>query len=632
MLQTIRDKTSGWIAYLIIGLISVPFALWGINSYLGGGEEQPAATVDGEDITPRQLDYAYARYRDRLASVFGGQIPNVFNDEAVLKDQVLTQIIEEQVLQNYIREQGYRVGDKKLLETIRSMPMFQQDGRFNAELYQNQLASQGYTPALFEQELRRSQELEQLNLALKASAFTLPVQAEQFQALQRQTRKLRTLTLPNASDTVEVTEQEINEFYEQQPGRFMEPAQVKVDYIELNLATLKKAVTVSEQQIEDRYQQLREQLTTPEVRTASHILLTAGESDDDAQVKQKAIELKQRIDQGEDFAELARQFSQDPGSAAEGGDLGEVEREMMVKPFEEALFAMSVGEVSEPVKTQFGWHLIKLHQISGGETQSFEQARQQIEEDIRTEIAENQIYDLAESLANIGYEQPDSLLPASEQLGLPIQTTDWFSRSAGTGLAEAEKVRQIAFSDDVLKQNRNSETIELSDNRIVLLHLNSHQPATQKPVESVRDEIIETLKKKKGREQSQQQGQQLLAALKQGQSLQQAADERALNIVDLGFVSRNDSSLDRDVLSAAFTLAKPESGQVVFEGVTELDGDYTIIEFSGLGSSSDGARDGGEQNAIKSLTDSSANYEYQAMIKSLTERADVIRTPVEELQ
>ena len=166
MLQAIRDKTSGWIAYLIIGLISIPFALWGINSYLGGGEEQPVAIVDGDEITPRQLDYAYTRYRERLSSVFGGRIPEVFNDENTLKEQALSQIIEERVLLNYIKDNGYRVGDIKLLSNIRTMQVFQQDGKFSNELYQNQLASQGYSPAAFEQELRRSQEMEQLNPVL----------------------------------------------------------------------------------------------------------------------------------------------------------------------------------------------------------------------------------------------------------------------------------------------------------------------------------------------------------------------------------------------------------------------------------------------------------------------------------
>ena len=229
MLQSIRDKTSGWIAYLIIGLISVPFALWGINSYLGGGEEQPAAVVNGDEITPRQLDFAYTRYRERLSSVFGGRIPEVFNDEDTLKEQALSQIIEEKVLLNYIKDKGFRVGDSELFANIQTMAVFQQDGKFNKELYQNQLASQGYSPALFEQEMRRSQEMEQLSLAIKSSAFTVPVEFKQFNNLKNQQRKLRTLTFKNQTDSIQVSDQQITDYYTEQAARYMEPAKIKLD-------------------------------------------------------------------------------------------------------------------------------------------------------------------------------------------------------------------------------------------------------------------------------------------------------------------------------------------------------------------------------------------------------------------
>lgn len=635
MLQSIRDKTSGWIAYLIIGLISVPFALWGINSYLGGGEQQPAAIVNGVEITPRQLDFAYARYRDQLSSVFGGSIPAALDNETRLKEQVLSQIIEEQVLVSYVQNSGYRVGDQKLFENIQSMPVFQQDGSFSKELYRNQLSSQGYQPALFEQELRQSSEMEQLSLAIKSTAFVLPVQIDSYNNLHNQSRKIRSLTVANQTDSITVSDQEISDFYAEQSGLYMNPAMVKIDYIELGLDNVKISIEVTEDQVLQRYEQMRDQLTTAEMRIASHILLTVdsdASSEQDEQAREKIDGLKARIDQGADFAELAKEFSQDPGSAVDGGDLGEVERGMMVKPFETILFALNVGDVSEPVKTQFGWHLIKLHEISGGDTQTFEQARVEIEQEVKTELAESQIYDLAENLANIGYEQPDSILPASEQLDLKIQTTDWFSRSQGTGLAELEKFRQIAFSTDVLKQNRNSETIELSDNRIIIMHLNSHKPAEKQPLETVRALIIDAIKKKAGREKALSSGKELLSELKQGASLDSVADKSSLTVFDAGYVGRSSDSLDRDVLNTAFTLVKPVNNNPVFEGVSEVDGDYTIIEFSDLRVDKDRAAESTNNNIIKTLNDSSADYEFQALLKSLTEAADIIRTPVTELQ
>jgi peptidyl-prolyl cis-trans isomerase D len=635
MLQTIRDKTSGWIAYLVIGLISIPFALWGINSYLGGGEQKPAAVVDGVDITPQQLDFAYGRYRDRLASMFGGTLPAAFADENTLKEQVLTQLIEEQVLRAYINNKGFRVGDDSLFENIQSMSVFQQDGKFDKEQYRNQLASQGYQPSQFEAELRRSLEMQQLGEALKSSAFLTPVQRDLYNQINNQQRKLRVISIANKPEAITVPVQEVEEYYKSHSAQYMNPAKVKVDFIEISVDSLKNSIDVSEDEILARYDSSREQLTTPETRKASHILLTVKSDADQAQqdeVKQKIEELKARIDQGEDFATLARESSQDPGSAADGGDLGEVEKGMMVKPFETTLFAMNEGEVSDPVKTQFGWHLIKLNKISGGQTKSFDEARDQLKQEIATEKAESEVYDLAESLSNTTYEQPDSLQPAADQLGLKIHTSEWFTRSAGTGIAENEKVRQAAFSDEVLQQKRNSEALELGNNRVAVIHLNEYKEAELRPLSEVHAQIMQELKVKKGREQAQQKGKELLQEIKKGsKTFDVIATENELEINDAGFVNRQSVAVSSDVLNAAFSMPHPENGSAQFEGISEVNGNYSIVELSAI--QVEDKKDGPEaKQKIDNLIQSAADSNYRAMIKALTANADIIRTPVSELE
>jgi peptidyl-prolyl cis-trans isomerase D len=309
-----------------------------------------------------------------------------------------------------------------------------------------------------------------------------------------------------------------------------------------------------------------------------------------------------------------------------------VERGFMVKPFETALFDLAVGEVSEPVKTQFGWHLIKLFDISGGNTKTLDQARAEIEQELKRDIAESQIYDLSENLASIGYEQPDSLLPASQQLDLKIQTTDWFTRSSGEGLGEQEQIRQAAFSDQVLNQQLNSDTIELPDNRIVIVHLNAHQPAEQKPLESVRDEITRILKNKKARALAENEGKKVLNDLQSGaETLDSIAQNLSITVSDLGFVKRNDTNIDKSLLNSAFSLAKPAVDKPVFEGLFTRAGDYTIIEFSDL--RVDDAQDTapGAADPVASMVAKTSNYEYQALIKSLTGQADIQRSPLKDL-
>lgn len=630
MLQAIREKTSGWIAYVIIGLISIPFALWGVNSYLGGGEQQPAAIVDGDEISVRQLDYAYARYRERLSSVFGGQLPDMFNNELTLKDQVLTQLIEEKALNNYAHDSGFGIGDSRLFETIRTMPVFQQDGQFSSEAYQNQLASQGYSATLFEQELRQSLLMQQIDKGIKTSAFLVPREQDRFRQLNNQKRSLSIVTLVNDVQGQTVSDSEIEEYFEQQAGRYMNPAQVKIDYIELSIDKLKDSIDIEESQLVDRYEQNRDQLTTPEIRQASHILLKVAEGDDEEAVKQQLQDIRNRIIDGGDFAALAKEFSQDPGSAADGGDLGDVEREMMVKPFETALFDLDEGDISEAVKTQFGWHLIKLHKISGGDTPTLDQARFELEAEIKTEMAEGQIYDLAESLANIGYEQPDSLLPAAEQLGLEVQTSEWFSRSQGRGVATDDQIRQIAFSDDVLNQNRNSELIELGSNRVVMIHLNEHKEASRKSLDEVRDEVVDAVKGKKGRELTLNSGTALLERVKAGESLQDVARELGIEVVETGLIERNAPSVDRDIVSTAFSMKKPQDSQPEYEGIAEADGDYSIIALNEVaeGDSAEGA----ETPVNDTFRSSLGTTEYQSFLQWLTGQASVSRTPVSELQ
>jgi len=630
MLQAIRDKVTGWIAYAIIFLISIPFALWGVNSYLGGGEVLPAATVNGEDITPRDLDIAYANYRQRLAQTFGGTIPAVLGAETVLREQALTQLIEAYALRQYADQQRYRIGDEELNKLIRSMEVFQSNGSFDSSIYQAQLSSQGYSSVGFEQEFRRSQSIDQIRSAISATAFSVPQQQQQFFNLANQTRKIRVLTLPVNNQVYSVNDQEIEDYYQANAGRFMTAEQVKIDFLEVSLERVKSLVEVSEEQLLNRYEQSIESYTSTEVRTASHILLTMEDDiskEESKQVENRLADIRARIVAGEDFATLAQEYSQDPGSSADGGNLGEIEKGMMVQPFETALFQLQVGEMSKPVKSAFGWHLIRLEQIAGGETRSFNQAKAEIEEKIRKDLAENQIYDLSENIANLAYEQPDSLLPAAEQLGLELQTSEWFDRSTGTGIASEPQIRTTAFSNDVLNQGVNSEAIELADNRVVFIRLNQRNPAVQKTMDEVKDAIIELLKQEKGRDSNKLAGNKALDALISSKSLSDIATEWGVEIVDSGFIGRDNTETNRDVLRLAFKMDKPPNG-LEYQGLTHSNGNYSLVELSEVISN----ESNNDDKRIEALTAASAGADYQAVLEVLVNRAEVVRTPVSELQ
>jgi len=626
MLQAIRDKVTGWIAYGIIFLISVPFALWGVNSYLGGGEAQPAATVNGEEVSLRDLDQAYANYRQRLSQLFGGSIPESFGSESMLREQVLGQLIEEIALRQYTQEQHYRIGDEELNRIIRNMNVFQREGQFDTEIYQSQLRSLGYSPLGFEEELRRNNAMQQLQSGILATAFEAPLLEQQFTSLINQTRKIRSLTYRVDTAAIQPGADEIEQLYLSQTDRYRSPEEVRIDFIELSLDSIKQSIEVEEDDVHARYQENRASYTSTEIRDTSHILITVTGDEDAGPARARITAIRERVVAGESFADLARELSEDPGSASDDGSLGEVERGMMVQPFEAALFSMEVGQLSQPVKTSFGWHLIKLNSISGGETQSFDTVKSALEDEIRTELAEVQIYDLVENVANLVYEQSDSLQPAAEQLDLTIQTSDWFDRVSGTGIALESKVRQMAFSADVLQQGLNSEAIELDDNRVVFVRLNQLKPAAVRPLDQVQELIRSEIITTRAREQSLKSGMAALADLKAGKTLDDLALEWSVTISDYGFAERNQSGIDNAILRRSFSMSKPEQGPV-FEGLSVANGNYAIIELSAV-LSNDGNAD---RKALDELVKTRGGAEYQSALKLLANRAEVVREPLQDL-
>jgi peptidyl-prolyl cis-trans isomerase D len=630
MLQAIRDKTTGWIAYVIVFLICVPFALWGVNSYLGGGEAIPAATVDGQAISKQNFDTAYANYRRQLERAFGGSIPDYFASEGVLKEQVLTQLIEQSALSQYVNDNYYRIGDVELNSLIRSIEAFNTDGKFNPSIYQSQVASLGYSTAGFEQEFRRSQSIEQLQTGLVSTAFTVASIQQNFTRLDNQTRKVRVLTRSAQNDKIEIDQSEIVAYYDQNMPHFMTTEQLRIDYIELSLDGIKASLNITEEQLLERYEQSKTSYSTPESRTASHILLTLDVEVSDKEseaVRMKLINIRDQLIQGGDFSELAKINSEDPGSASTGGSLGEIDRGMMVKPFEDALFEMAVGDLSSPVKTSFGWHLIRLDEITGGQTKSFDAVKSELVDEISTQLAESKIFDLSEALANLAYEQPDSLTPAAEALDLPLQTSDWFEMNSGEGISSEALIRNAAFSAEVFGQSLNSEAIELSDNRVVFLRVNEHKPATQKSIADVSEQIDAIIRQKKGQEESLKLGNLALSSLSSGESLEVVAGDWLEPIVATGFVARDTTELDNDLVRLVFSMAKPGSGQR-YEGFSHADGRYSIVELSAV-MANDSDQDA---DKVKALTTSQASAEYQAVLKLLASRAEVVRSSLDNLQ
>ena len=574
MLMDLREKISGWIAYTIVGLITVPFVLWGVGEYFQGGQAQPLATINGQDISQSAFDQAYEQERQRIAQQFGGTVSPEMLEGMGIKRQVLNALVTREVLNQYAQANGLRVSDVELAGLLRSIPAFQENGQFSQARYEQVLRLQGQVPQSFEPLVRSDLVVQQLQDGIAQSAFVTQADVDSYVRLRDQLRELEVFVLPAAQRLAAIKPDEaaLEAYFKAHQADFRRAERVRVEKIELSVENLAKLMKPSEDDIRVAYEAYVDAQKQLEARQARHILV-AVEPGADESVARKTIEnLRQRLDNGEDFSKLAEDFSQDPGSAKQGGKLGSVTRGMMVEPFEKALFALpKVGAVSEPVRSQFGWHLIALDSIEPVIAKPLDAVRAQIEQDARLTMAEAQFHDYADRLATLTYEHPDSLLPAAEQLGLSVTKSDWLERAPA---GDKAKLLQAAFSDEVLKQGRNSELLDLGNQQSVVVRLLEHEDAADQPLSSVRAEVEKRLVEQELNKAMQAEAETVrLAVAQAGEVAVPAGVQRAFN----GAIKRQSREVEADIARAAFAMQPPAAGAVSTQALRLPSGDYAVL-------------------------------------------------------
>lgn len=546
-----------------------------------------------------------------------------------MKKQILQQLVDKEVMIQAAVENGIRIGDEQLAALIRDIDAFQTEGRFDAAKYERVLAQQGMSPRLFEQRVRRDLLANQFTAAVVEGEFVLPAEVDALLQLQLQQRDIGYMVLPVSKYEagIAISDEQLQNHYQENSARYMEPEQVKVDYLELNADTLAAEIPVSDEELRQRYEAQKLNFRTAEERQARHILLQLA-ADASAQeveaARLKATSLLERIRAGEDFATVAKAESQDPGSARNGGDLGFFGMGVMDKAFEEAAFSLQEGELSEPVRSAFGYHIIKLEAIKGGETKPFEAVAEQLKHEIQQERAAEIFYDRAERLANLTYEQPDTLTVAAEQLQLTIQHSDYFTRSGGAGIAANPKVASVAFSEDVLLRGNNSETIELDDNHLLVLRVSDHKPEAIRPFEEVKQEIEANLVREQAQKQARQEAETVLKQVQGGANPQTVASELQVEWLRQQGVLRDNTELNRAIVAAVFRLPRPEQGSASYELMALPGGDQALIALFGVTpGDSAGAEETVRQDAAARIRRAATNAAEEAMITALRERAEI---------
>ena len=617
VLQSIRDRLNGIIAIFILALLIIPFAFVGVSSYFTSGSSNAVAVVNDQEITANEYNQAFQNYRRRLQAQMGSAFDPELFDQAIVRRQFLDQMINEELLAQVSVDAGLAVTDERLALEIRNLPVFEVDGEFNADVYQQRLQAQGMTPQQFEQDLRASLVMDQFPSNIGSSAIATRWEVEEYARLQDQQRAFSAVVVPAVVDEETLVDEEaITSWYEENQFDYMSEEQVVIEYLELDASQIGGDVDISEEQLKARFEEQQNRFITPEARLASHILIEvapeAPEVDIDT-ARKTAEELSERARNGEDFAQLATENSQDLGSAEGGGDLGWIEPGYMVQAFEDGLYELTLeNPISEPVQSRFGWHVIQLREIRPSEGMTFTEAREILLEEYQVEMDERRFIEQADRMIDIIYEDPTTLDAAADELGLEVQEAGPFGRAGDVvGIAANRAVIDAAFSDLVLGQGSVSDPVDIGTNHMVLVLLKEHFPEAVKPLDEVRDQVIAAVRTQRAMEAAEQNAQTLLDRLEAGEVLEDLAAEAGLEVIANEAATRSAPDVDARLRRGLFLMERPEEGASARD-ILELDEGYAVVRLEGV---SDG---------VVAESDTARTQAYQRRIASASASAEAI--------
>ena len=626
MLQNMRESMSGPVAFFVVGLIAVPFAFWGLDQFNTGGGDPTLVKVGDTKITQSQFQRGYQQRYQQLVSLMGDNFRADLIDEQRFQNTVLQDMIDESLLRQFVEERGYRVSDAELFEFIKTIPAFQQDGKFSTEAYRGALARQGSTPAQFEQRVRDSLEIEQMRNGLVQTALVSEPDVALSYRLRNQKRFLTHVAFKAQSymDQVKVTDEDVAAHFEANAGRYTAPERIKLAYVELDLEALPKAEVPSQDVLRAIYDAEREtRFSTPEERLARHILIKFGA--DKSAAREQTEALKKQLDDGADFAKLAAEHSTDPGSKNDGGSLGWVRRGQMVDSFEQALFDLKEGEVSGVVESEFGFHLIKLEELKDSQVQAFEDdaVQQKLVTLYERRDNERRFQELSDQIEQVAFESPDSLEPVAEALGLKVQQTNWMNRSGGAGIAADQQVKEAAFSAEVLG-GENSRPLRLSATRTVVIRKQEYEAARQRKLEEVADSIRSELRTQRAREAAQADAATTLERVQAGETLEAVAKDLDRELVSTGLIEQSNRDADPSIVRKLFTMPRPAEGTSSFATAQMSDGGTAVVALTAVqdGKLAD-AEAADRERARQLLRDATAGAEFAAYRAAIRKQLDV---------
>jgi peptidyl-prolyl cis-trans isomerase D len=587
MLAFIRERSKGVVAWVIVVIIIIPFALFGLDQFTSGDRIEVAAKVNGEPIQANEFARALENVKRQYQESFGDMYTSLVQEDK-LRQQVLDDLIQRSAIDQQMQKEGFGMSDQLLAQVIQSQQMFQDKGVFSVQRYDEVLKNNGFTKERFEQAQRQFMLRNQLEGMVTTSEVIGSSELKALAGLESQEREIGYLRIDHRPflSKVSVSEAEIKSYYEQNLARFKAPEQVSVDYVRLSVEDLAKSIKVTDEQLQTYYKDHPEKIQLPEKRNVRHILIMSPQEADTSaaeSAKTKVEGLLAQIKQGADFAELAKANSEDPGSADRGGELGFFQRGDMVPEFEAAAFSLTkAGDLSEVVKTSYGYHLLQLVAVEAAKTPSFVEVKELLAQELKYELALKEYNAKLEQLKTLTFEQDDSLKPAAEKLGLTIQTSPLMTAEGGEGVFAAPQVIEASFSSKVVKDKLNSAVVDVQMGDSLVVRINQYQESRDKPLAEVSDEIRSLLQRQAAFAQAAELAKTVLSEAKASTKVPEALVKEGIEWKASQWMTRNFDQVLPEILSAGFKAPKPAKDQISWVSHQLSTGDTVLIRVSAV--------------------------------------------------
>ncbi len=629
MLTAIRDKVSGWIAVVIVSLLIVSFGLWGVSYYFTQGGAINIAKVNDKTISLQAYQRALFNLRQRMQQLFGDKL--TASEDELIKEQTLGKIIDTEVINQVIENENLQVSDNSVRAAIENLELFQnEETGFDRSLYARSVLSLGMEPAYFEYQMQLDMLSEQLQSALAESTFVLDKEIEHIIGLKNQKRNI-TYTILSADSYMEevvVSSEDIESYYKEHPQLYKEPEKVKIAYIDLDVSKLAETVQFEEVDLRAYYDANRDKFNVQEQRGVTQLFAKVDEDASDEEVekvKARIDEIASIVKEGKTFEEVVELYDEEGKGGVEFSEHGLITQGIMGDEIDKFLFSANEGDISDPIKSKDGFHIVKTGVIKGGPKNTFENVKQQVEAEYKRTQAENQFFEQADFIAALTYEHPDTLEPAAEATGIDIQETGFFSRNGEQeGILAEDKILAASFNDEVKNTGNNSEAIELSDVRIVVLRVIEQLPEHLKSLADVSEEVIKDIKTSQTQQKAQELGEEILDKLTTGEELSAIAEQYNVEWTEEENIKRDDMNVNRSILRTVFRMGKPEDDSAVYKGVKMGSGDFAVIIVSNVIDASDAEIDEEMRKTTRNeLIQRYANNEWKQFVNDAKNNADV---------